>query len=47
MNKKLYWTDLTDDDIEVFDPVTKYRKVLFETGSRSQPRAIVVDPSIR
>ena len=47
VNKKLYWTDLTDDEIEVFDPDTNYRKVLIETGPGSQPRAIVVDPSTR
>ena len=47
VNKKLYWTDLEDDDIEVFDPDTNYRKVLFETGRGSQPRGIVVDPSTR
>ena len=47
VNKKLYWTDLADDDIEVFDPDTNYRKVLFKTGSQSQPRGIVVDPSTR
>ena len=43
----VYWTDLYDDDIEVFDPLTNYRKVLFETGHRSRPRGIVVDPSTR
>ena len=47
MNKKLYWTDQLDDDIEVFDLDTNYRKVLFENGVGSEPRAIVVDPSTR
>ena len=47
MNKKLYWTDVYDDDIEVFDPLTNYRKVLFETDRRSRLGGIVIDPSTR
>ena len=43
VNQKLYWTDSTDDDIEVYDPVTAYRRVLFENGLGS-PYSIVVDP---
>ena len=44
MNQKLYWTDYCDDDIEVYDPSTQVRRVLFEVGL-SEPRAIVVDPT--
>ena len=47
MNKKLYWTDAEDNDIEVLDPQTGHRKVLISTGNNSNPRAIVVDPRYR
>ena len=47
VNEKLYWTDPCDDDIEVFDPATGYRKILIETGSGSDPRGIVLDPTTR
>ena len=40
----MYWTDHCDDDIEVFDPLFKARKVLFDVGLNN-PRAIVVDPT--
>lgn len=42
MNEKLYWTDYCQDKIEVFDPVTQYRRVLITTGTN--PFAIIVDP---
>ena len=44
MNQKLYWTDYCDDDIEVYDPSTQVRRVLFDVGL-SEPRSIVVDPT--
>ena len=44
MNRKLYWTDAEDNDIEVMDPLTTHRKVLISTGNATNPRAIVVDP---
>ena len=44
VNQKLYWTDYCDDDIEVYDPVTGARRVLFDVGL-SAPYAIVVDPT--
>ena len=44
VNKKLYWTDAEDNDIEVIDPVTNHRKLLISTGSTTTPRAIVLDP---
>ena len=49
MNKKLYWTDAEENDIEVYDPNTAHRKVLIRTGlgSESIPRAIVLDPATR
>ena len=47
MNKKLYWTDASDHDIEVLDPNTGHRKVLIHLENGSIPRAIVVDPASR
>lgn len=44
VNQKLYWTDYCDDDIEVFDPVTRQRRVLFDVDL-TEPYAIVVDPT--
>lgn len=44
VNQKLYWTDYCDDDIEVYDPVSRARRVLFDTGL-TEPYAIVVDPT--
>ena len=44
INQKLYWTDSSNDDIEVYDPSTQVRRVLFDTGL-SAPYAIVVDPT--
>jgi len=44
VNQKMYWTDECNDQIEVYDPSTSTRKVLIETGTNSNPRAIVVDP---
>ena len=47
VNRKLYWTDAEDNDIEVMDPVTTQRKVLISTGNATNPRAIVVDPQTK
>ena len=47
VNRKLYWTDATDNDIEVLDPLTAQRKVLLSTGNGTDPRAIVVDPQFK
>ena len=47
VNKKLYWTDAGDKDLEVYDPSTGCRRVLVKTGENSKPRAIVVDPNTR
>lgn len=44
VNQKIYWTDYCDDEIEVYDTITSYRRVLFDTGL-SSPYAIVVDPT--
>ena len=43
VNQKLYWTDYCNHDIEVYDPETQARRVLFV--GLSQPHAIVVDPT--
>ena len=42
INEKLYWTDYCQDEIEVYDPVSNYRRVLLTTGT--SPYSIVVDP---
>ena len=47
MNKKLYWTDAGDRDLEVYDPRTGFRKVIFQFGATTLPRAIIVDPSTK
>lgn len=47
VNEKLYWTDYCDDDIEVYEQSTGYRKVLINTGSNTSPKDIIVDPSTR
>ena len=45
MNQKLYWTDPCGDDIEVYDPLTRQRRVLYNNadGIRN-PAGIVIDP---
>ena len=47
INQKLYWTDRVNDTIKVYDPIKDIQKILVNTGTGSQPRAIVVDPSTR
>lgn len=47
VNKKLYWTDMGDRDLEVYDPFTGHRKVLLQFAGDSKPRAIVLDPNTR
>ena len=47
INDKIYWTDADLKHIEVYEPSTKYRKVLLTTGNSAIPRAIVVDPRTR
>ena len=42
VNEKLYWTDRCNDEIEVYDLNTRYRRIVTPTGS--YPFAIVVDP---
>ncbi len=47
INDKLYWTDSCKDTIEVYDPATRYRRILLYTqaSTNSQTRDIVVDPT--
>lgn len=45
VNRKLYWTDAGDKDIEVYDVVNQYRKKLIQKGPNALPRAIVLDPA--
>ena len=47
INKKLYWTDARHKTVEVLDPVRGHRKLLFRTGSTSNPRVIVLDPTTK
>ncbi len=48
VNQKLYWTDPCQDDIEVFDPNTSFRKVLFNNSNGLRnPAEIIVDPTTR
>ena len=47
ISEKLYWTDEYYNKIEVYDPARNVRSTLFETGSSSNPRGIVVDPTTR
>lgn len=43
INQKLYWTDYCYRHLEVYDPSTQDRNVLF--NGLSSPRGIVVDPT--
>ena len=43
ISQKLYWTDYCDDDIEVYDPTSGARRVLFDLDLES-PYGIVIDP---
>ena len=44
VNEKIYWTDYCQDEIEVYDPQSGSRTVLFNTDL-IEPHAIVVDPT--
>ena len=43
ISQKLYWTDHCDDDIEVYDPSSEARRVLFDLDLDA-PYGIVVNP---
>lgn len=45
ITKKLYWTDSCKDVIEVYDFDNGQRRVLLNTGSNSNNKDIVVDPT--
>ena len=46
INQKLYWTDPCRSDIEVFDPITEHRRVLFSSShGLVNPSGIVIDPA--
>ena len=47
INEKLYWTDSHLTRIEVYDPNTDHRKLLFGSDSftSSSPSDIVLDPN--
>ena len=45
VNQKVYWTDSCASDIEVYDPATMYRRVLFNsTNGVRNPSGMVIDP---
>ena len=46
INQKLYWADAGQSDIEVLDPNTGFRKVLFNSadGLRN-PSGLIADPT--
>lgn len=46
VNQKLYWTDPCASDIEVFDPTTTYRGVLYSAADGiHNPAGMVIDPT--
>ena len=45
INEKLYWADASTDRIEVYDPTTRNRKLLFNTGLNTNPADIIIDPN--
>lgn len=47
LNKKLYWSDTENQQIEVMDPNTRDRMQLVETGLNTTPRDVAVDPNTR
>ncbi len=47
ISQKLYWTDESNEQIDVLDTVGGHRRVLLKTGLYTQPRDIVVDPTTR
>lgn len=47
VNNKIYFTDEGLNIVGVFDPVYLHYKVLIQTGTLSEPRAIVLDPGNR
>jgi len=47
VTEQLYWCDPCTDSIGVYDPITGKHKILIQTGSGSDPRDIVVDPTTR
>ena len=47
VNEKLYWTDAENRTIEVLDPATGERMILFFTGDDTIPRGVAIDPNTR
>lgn len=46
VNLKLYWADRCANDIEVYDPATQHRRVLFSSSDDiSTPEGLIVDPT--
>ena len=47
VSNKLYWTDRGTQNIDVLDLTSGYRANIVQTGSGTNPRAIVLDPQNR
>ena len=47
VNEKLYWTDSTYKNIEVYEPSSSYRKAIVTSLNTSNPMDIAVDPGTR
>ena len=47
MYNKIYWTDPDEQDLEMYNLDTKDRKIVFQNGPDSKPRAIVLDSDKR
>ena len=45
VTKKVYWTDSGRRKVEVYDPERQIRKQLVNTGRRTLPRDIAIDPT--
>ena len=46
ISEKLYWTDYSNDEIVIYDPNTKYKATIVNTGL-VEPHGIVVDPTTK
>ena len=47
VNRKLYWTEYCIHHIYVYDETNNAKIALIDTGSGTEPRGIIVDPTTR
>lgn len=45
VNKRMYWTDVFNKEIRVYDPLTNIQQTVIHTGHRFGLNSIVVDPN--